>query len=232
MAFGKARVPYLRDWVVEEHAELLLKEWVEANGAVEIPVCPEDLIELHLGLTYEVEDLHERFGVPNVLGAIWFSERTIRIDTTLDPHEHPPMLGRYNFTLAHEIGHWRLHRDHLRKDPTASALFEENGDPAFVCRDGTKAREEWQADYFASCLLMPRKQLWEAWTQWRGSDAPVALTELEVPTCFGDRCANERVAMERFCKPLADQFGVSAQAMRIRLDVLKLLVREIEPELF
>ena len=53
-----------------------------------------------------------------------------------------------------------------------------------------------------------------------------------MPACFGDRVANERVAMEQFCKPLADQFAVSAQAMRIRLEVLKLLVREIEPQLF
>jgi Zn-dependent peptidase ImmA (M78 family) len=142
------------------------------------------------------------------------------------------MLGRFNFTLAHEIGHWRLHREHLRNDPNEVSLFQANGKPAFVCRSSQKPPEETQADQFASCLLMPRKLLRAAWAEWRGSDDPVAICDLEIGDYHRDREANENMAMERFCKPLAERFHVSAQAMRIRLQALELLVKEIEPKLF
>jgi Zn-dependent peptidase ImmA (M78 family) len=37
---------------------------------------------------------------------------------------------------------------------------------------------------------------------------------------------------EEFCRPLAEQFSVSAEAMRIRLDELKLLAAEKPQTLF
>jgi len=38
--------------------------------------------------------------------------------------------------------------------------------------------------------------------------------------------------MEQFCKPLAERFEVSAQAMRLRLQKLELLVKKVTPRLF
>lgn len=226
------RVPFLHERVIEEHAELLLAEYTLAHGEITIPVPLDDIVELHLKLEYEIDDLRARFGSPDVLGAIWFNENIIRIDASLDPHNDPRMRGRFNFTLAHEIAHWRLHRQHLRGDPNEASLFEANGKPAFVCRSSDKPPEEVQADKFAGRLLMPRKLLRSAWSDWRGTDDPAALTELDVPSLGGDQKAEEHAAMERFCRPLADRFGVSAQAMRIRLQALGLLVKEIEPRLF
>jgi len=43
---------------------------------------------------------------------------------------------------------------------------------------------------------------------------------------------NQNIAMERFCRPLATQFGVSAEAMRIRLERLGFLLREVPNTLF
>ncbi|MBK8008612.1 MAG: ImmA/IrrE family metallo-endopeptidase [Rhizobiales bacterium] len=45
------------------------------------------------------------------------------IDDSLDPEENPSMLGRYRFTLAHEIGHWRLHRHSVRQGRRPVFLF-------------------------------------------------------------------------------------------------------------
>ena len=45
-------------------------------------------------------------GIPDVLGALWVNERQIYIDQALDPEEYQGALGRFRFTLAHEIGHW------------------------------------------------------------------------------------------------------------------------------
>lgn len=228
----KERVPFLTEKVIEEHAQLLLHEWAAKCGELTLPLSLEDIIELHLGLTYEIDDLCSRYGKSDILGAIWFNENMIRVDRSLDPHENPSKLGRYNFTLAHEIAHWRLHRSHLRDDPAAASLFEPNGEPAFVCRSTDKPREERQADQFAACLLMPRRELRDAWLRWRGTDDPVVIATLPIGDYHSDRKANEEMAMDRFCRPLADQFGVSAQAMRIRLQALDLLVKELEPRLF
>lgn len=62
----------------------------------------DDLNELHLCLTYEVEDLCGRLGSTDALGTIWFNENIIRVDSSLEPSAHLPMHWRFNFTLAPE----------------------------------------------------------------------------------------------------------------------------------
>jgi hypothetical protein len=55
----------------------------------------------------EIDDLQSQYG-PDTLGAIFLDngERLIKIDQSLDPETHPEKQGRFNFTLAHECGHW------------------------------------------------------------------------------------------------------------------------------
>jgi Zn-dependent peptidase ImmA (M78 family) len=77
--------------------------------------------------------------------------------------------GLYQSTLAHEIGHWLLHIDRGVAPQGDRSLPEE----VFLCRSlaGDKIRvmkqrtpeewREWQAQYFASCLLMPLDKLEE-----------------------------------------------------------------------
>lgn len=54
--------------------------------------------------------------------------------------------GRENFTIAHELGHFFLHRD--------------NGETSFS-RQGSN-RKEWEANWFAAELLMPKQEFIEA----------------------------------------------------------------------
>lgn len=61
-------------------------------------------------------------------------------------------------TIAHEIGHWILHINRQAaiefKDKIDRCLEIEN--KPFLCRSSTSLKGiEWQAQYFASCLLMP-----------------------------------------------------------------------------
>ena len=222
----KYKVPFLPAKVIEEHAEMLLGEWAIDHPVVSAPPVPiEEILEIGLGLSFEISDLQVELGLPDVLGGIWFGAQLIKVDQSLDPTNNRRLLGRYRFTLAHEIGHWRLHRQHLMDDPAAASLFEEKDKPAFVCRSSSKPPEEWQADQFAACLLMPRRLVFEAWERWRGTPDPVALTELEITP-------DDESAMDAFCRPIADQFEVSAQAMRYRVQGLELLVKEKEPRLF
>ncbi len=90
--------------------------------------------------------------------------------------------GLYQSTVAHEIGHWVLH---INLDASESEIAGVNSiqvgtidraltEEVFLCRglagDKTKVVNqktpeewrEWQAQYFASCLLMPLDKLEEA----------------------------------------------------------------------
>jgi hypothetical protein len=140
------------------------------------PVPIEDIVEKYLKLGVEFDDMHQLLGVPrshepDILGAMFFDERRIVIDESLDPEENPSNEGRYHFTLAHEGGgHWRLHRHLFSKDSAQVSLLNEQAQPAIVCRS-SKAKEpiEWQADYYAACLLMPRRLVFAVWRERFGS---------------------------------------------------------------
>ena len=233
VAVRQYKVPFLPEKRIEDQAQLLLDEWAESHSPVAEPPVPiDDILELHLELAFIVADLQTELGHRDVLGGIWFGDRMIKVDQSLDPSIRPKLLGRYRFTLAHEVGHWRLHRQHLMDDPSAKSLFEANCEPAFVQRSGANPPEEIQANAFAACVLMPRQLVYDAWSQWQGTDMPVAISELPVGNYHTERQANEEMAMDQFCKPLAERFEVSAQAMRYRLQKLELLVKEVQPRLF
>lgn len=75
--------------------------------------------------------------------------------------------GFQESTLAHEIGHWVLHVNQDEADGIVKQLElnlgnfgNQDSEEPFVCRgpSGSKIESiEWQAQYFASCLLMPRQ---------------------------------------------------------------------------
>jgi hypothetical protein len=176
-------VPYLTEEAIEGDAVALLAEYAQARGVITAaPIPIEDIVEKYLKIGIEFGDTHQLFGVPrsglglepDILGAMFFDEARIVIDESLDPEENPAKEGRCRFTLAHEGGgHWRLHRHLFTKDPTQAALFGGSAAPSIVCRSSqAKERMEWQADFYASCLLMPRKLIFETWRERFGTTAP------------------------------------------------------------
>ena len=154
------------------------------------------------------------------------------------------MEGRYRFTLAHEGAHWRLHRAIFARDPAQVALFGGPDVPSVVCRSSeAKKREEWQADFHASCLLMPRKLVFDAWRREFGTYNPFIFDPARHtaaamrPRWNGLRSISEilhEIAepdhvyfFDLIAKIFAPLFCVSPQAMRIRLEKLGLLLREV-----
>src|SRR5215212_6764151 len=102
-------VPYLDEEVIEDDAERLLAEFAQSRGVTLKPPIPiEDIVEKHLKLTVDFDDLHEVLEIPQVrtepdiFGAIWMDSGEIFIHESLDPEENPAIEGRYRFTLAHE----------------------------------------------------------------------------------------------------------------------------------
>lgn len=245
------KVPYLDEEQIERDAAALLAEFAQARSVVIAPPIPiEDIVEKHLKLGIEFDDMHRLLDHPrsgfgldtDILGAIWFSDRRIVIDESLDPEESPSREGRYRFTLAHEGGgHWRLHRHLFAKAPARVSLFNGLAPPSVVCRS-SQANEpvEWQANFYASCLLMPRKLLMAAWDEMFPDRKPRVLQSripvnhpfVEVPRIecqIGDYVCSEidDEMLDRIARPLAEKFLVSPIAMRIRLEKLGLLHREV-----
>ena len=238
-------VKFLSEQQIERDAQGLLEAYFhELGNPIRIPVPAEDILELHLGLSLDFDDLQAVLGVPDVLGALWADNREVFIDQSLEPEEHPEMEGRYHFSVGHEIGHWRLHRHYLTNAGAQAAMFAE-GDPqpTVICRTSqAKERIEWQADYFSSCFLMPRQFVLDAWSGRFGSLKPIVYADIAEqdwtrrparggmkPVGIVLRNVIEQLfdphiyAFETVAREFAPLFRVSIQAMRIRLENLGLL---------
>jgi len=157
------RAPFLTKPLIVNAASALLSRAL-GDRAGQVPVDLETLVYDYLcereGLVF-VEDRplasHEGH---EVLGLTELVAGRIFVCSNLKARD----LARFRFTLAHEIGHWVLHRPlalerHLRD---ATTMQEELlvsvatlGDEASSNLDSI----EWQANYFASHLLIPRAPL-------------------------------------------------------------------------
>jgi hypothetical protein len=122
---------------------------------------------LDIGIEWESFDTIQD-GV--VAAKIYPSER--RVELNKDFQALHTNEGLCQSTIGHEIGHWVLHINQDEADGIITQgelpLFSTVNDQFFLCRTVDEqiiygaAREsqedwrEWQAQYFSSCLLMPR----------------------------------------------------------------------------
>lgn len=154
----EVRVPWVSEKTIEAQAISLLERYVKEHEPILKPPVPVDEIpEMLLKVRLEFDDLRKLLGRNDAIGATWFDTSEIYIDQSLDPTENPRKVGRYRFTVGHEIGHWVLHRQFVPNRGSQMELFEGRApEPSILCRESSKREPaEWQADRFASCLLMP-----------------------------------------------------------------------------
>lgn len=241
------KVKYLTEDEIERDAKLLLAEYEDTIGEpIKLPVPVDDITTYHLALRLGFDDLHKTLnlpmlrGQPDILGAIWVEKKLVLIDQHLNPKSNPSMLGRYRFSVAHEIGHWRLHRSYVARDANQTLLFETSTEPTVICRASEEHEPiEWQANFFGACLLMPRRRVHDEWKECLGRTRPLLLSELRpngkvmmrAQSMIYEQCRNEARAVddalfEEVAKPIARRFRVSPQAMRVRLEKLGLLLRQ------
>ena len=132
--------------------------------------------------------------------------------------------GRLRFTIAHEIGHWILHRSLCEAVALTLNLFE-------ACPQGERMvslnrnvfpepgqsipPEEWQANTFAAHLLIPAEELRTEFTRRFGS--PVATRTAGIDRSEHARALAKAISSE-VSQPLYLAFGVSIQAMGIALE--------------
>jgi hypothetical protein len=221
MEMWMVKVKYLLESEIEWSANKLLAEFGASFGIVSAPPVPvEEILETHLKLTMEFDDLQKLLGFRDILGALWAPERRVAIDESLDPCEHPNQEGRFHFTVGHEIGHWELHRHYFLADPTQGDMFPDlRCGPSVICRiSQSKEPVEWQADNFSACLLMPRAMVASAWE-----------TAVAPRRRLTHDLSRESLFLDIVIDRLAEDFQVSKQAMQIRLDDLNLTPRAPGP---
>lgn len=229
-------VPPFSSQYIAAEADAVLSEYAKLFGPIEgAPIDVEDIASTVLGLAIGFDDLQNSYE-ERVHGAIWFSRREIWIDNELNPDQNRELLGRFRFTLAHELGHWVLHRSLFVAQSGHSVLFGDDASPDVICRStGRRPLIERQADEFAGCLLMPEWLLRPAWFEMTGDAGPLSDDELQRrmprvgPSRFsfvdGEPDSDPiRLVRETFCEPLADRFEVSPEAMRIELEKLGLFL--------
>ena len=187
----------------------------------------ETLIEHDLGLEIDYQNLDQNH---QILGATIFKDgymnvynngkkelkkfnkNTMIFDIKLS--EDYKQEGRFLFTLAHEIGHWVLHRKHFFIDEGQQSIFdlvqEQTDENFIICAKRNenailyikkKTPEEWiewQADNFASSLLMP-KDIFKS-------------TYEDLKTKYFEE--------EKILKELSNNFGASKKACEIRINIL------------
>ena len=236
------QVRYLSEEEIEREADLLLAEYEETTGEpVKLPIPVAEIATHHLALQLGFADLHETLGIPmlregpDVLGAIFIEEETILIDQSLNSKRNPLMQARYSFSVGHEIGHWQLHRSYVNSYTDQAPNLDQSSESRVICRS-SEAKEpiEWQADYFSSCLLMPKPFVCEFWKRRFPGLEPLVRGNMKIkplagsgPRSIGNAFQNTEYDnfADGWAQFFAPYFGVSRQAMRIRLEKLELLLR-------
>lgn len=201
-----SKVKFLTKPEVEERAELLLKLYEPKKGETFTPPLDVDyLVETVLDLSLIVDNLCKKEKVDDILGALYVKDKGIVIDESLENN-----TGRFNFTCAHEVGHWTLHKEYLIENENQLILNFEVKKPEIICRRSSSIEMiEWQADFFAGALLMPRKFIINELNEiLRNKNIP-GLYELK---------NNEKE--RKVLKELSKKFGVSMEAMKVRLKIV------------
>ena len=208
---------------IEAGTLALLGGYSRKYGLTVVPPIPvEEILEAHLGLAYDFDDLPKLLNMPDVLGGTWFQSREVKIDQSLDPTVFPSQLGRYRFTVAHEVGHWELHRDRFLSAEGQAAMFAGEDRPV-ICRSNDRSSLEWQADSFAGYLLMPKDMVFAQWEAMHGNREPyIAIDEIEDLKARWGLADDDRPTVD-VARQMAPVFEVSAQAMQIRLIELGLI---------
>ena len=121
-------------------------------------------------------------------------------------------IGRKNFTLAHELGHFALNH-YLH---TASFLCSEN---EISEENEVVSDQEKEANYFASCFLLPKNRVereFKAWFQYHINPNGKVFLHIDP---YGKSYSNWKAISSKLMKT----FDVSEAALKIRLTELGLI---------
>jgi len=147
----KLKIPYLTYPDVGKKAEGFLNEY---HPSFEIPIPIEDIVELKLRINiFPFPRLYKDHGLNGFLSR---DLRTINVDE----YQFDQLNEKYRFTLAHEVGHYVLHRSFYENLPK----FESTDEYVEWRMSFPPEEMNWfekQGDWFAEQVLVPTKPLFE-----------------------------------------------------------------------
>jgi len=188
---------YIPDSIIEQKSFGLLSKYSRSfNWHLSFPIPIEMIIEKQL--EYSLDIFAEE---KNILGAIDQINKIIYTnENAIQYFKLYP--GSFEFTLAHEVGHWDLHCDY-----NSNQLLIMNKPVSMICRAGDKDFKEIQANKYAAALLMPEDLVRETLK---------SVDYLNWPALYN----------------IAEDWNVSVTALKNRLEKLKLLYYNEETKTF
>lgn len=224
--------PFLEEVLIEGEAAALLHAVFGGPWRERSPVDLETIVYEHLSpkenLIFDPEaDLPPENGEV-VLGKTLPIRGKILLNRELKAGEP----GRARFTLAHELGHWVLHRKLFLAQRQMLDLFAGDGNDDFEfvglnestfpgsCSPRAVAREEWQANRFAVALLIDPQLLREEFQLRFGAPAIARSSrawQRQARTLRELSSLAARGTVDGH-PPLRDVFGLSTEAMAIALE--------------
>ena len=142
------KCPYISYYEIGKRTEIFLKQH---HPSLEIPIPVEEIIELKLELNiFPFPRLYKDHGLSGFLSK---DMSTIHVDEV----QYNQYNEKYRYTLAHELGHYVLHRacyDELTFQSIEDYVRWRISEPAEEI-----SWFETQGEWFASQLLVPAKQL-------------------------------------------------------------------------
>jgi hypothetical protein len=216
---------------IELKTRAMRADWCCFSGISDTELIDvDDIAEKQLGLTIEIDDTHRRYGTlrspsdRTVPRSINIPDRHIVLDSSLDPEEDPTKEGAYRFAIAHEIGHWYLHRQLISSDKKSSFL---------CCPCDSKSTLEGEANRFARNLLMPQRNIAPVWVEQFGHSKPYASDRSlrdEIIAIVEDPEERKLVLLREelsslkhldvVAAPIAEHFGIPARQARFWLQEL------------
>ena len=197
-------IPYVTEESIEEIVKRLYTYDIHNNYAIDAEkLCK--FIETKYHLKFDFSELKD-----GILGKIEFNPLKIIVNKNLEEN-------RFRFTLCHEIGHLILHSNLLkdkidkREDDEFSLSFK------YKVSDMTNRRLEFQANIFASHLLLAYEPIVKEVTKY------FIKERIHKGYLYLDNQPVNRLLTGNLLNNLSIKFKASKEAIKIRLIALKLL---------
>ncbi|RQW78613.1 MAG: ImmA/IrrE family metallo-endopeptidase [Geobacter sp.] len=207
-------VPFIPQKDIENKCQAILDNIGYTAGKVSF----EDLLkylETSLGIVFNFEDQlgYDELGF-EILGKTNLDQSTIFISKKGNENSQ-----RKKYTITHEVGHIILeHKNYLSKEYYAENDLDGGGFDLINLKD--IKRLEWQANYFASSLLIPKNNLL---TEFYKLINRLDLKDRGYGALYVDKQQCNLNNFYKITNLLKQEFDVSRKAVSIRLKNLNLL---------
>lgn len=195
MDYKEFKAPFISNEDIKEQADLFRKKYWGDIIPVEIEIIIEGKLAIEI---IPVPGLKRQCNADAFISSDW---QSVSVDN--EKYMDDSYYNRLRFSIAHEVGHFILHKD-LYEDLKITSLDDfrsfQNDVPG-----NQYGYVETQANKFASYFLIPRNKLVK-------ERALIIKDYAEIADC------NARVINGYIATPLGKKFGVSAEAMEIALN--------------